>query len=244
LVYALEACDQVEPLSSFYLPADAELKAEKEKGLLGGVVAIKGTVEVAADQDWTHRLYQATTPARHVPFTAIPYYAWDNRKAGAMKVWLPVSAPIPPVGGLASQAAVTVSFANENSQPHGINDGVEPKSSGDQPVALCHWWPHKNTDEWAQYTWKKPVTVGGAKVYWFDDTGRGGCRVPASWLIQYQDGGQWKPVAANGPYAVAKDRWCEIAFQPVTTTALRLVVKLQKDWAAGVHEWKLVEEEE
>jgi DUF1680 family protein len=31
-------------------------------------------------------------------FTAIPYYAWDNREAGPMKVWLPVApgAPIKP----------------------------------------------------------------------------------------------------------------------------------------------------
>src|ERR1035438_6472617 len=64
-----------------------------------------------------------------------------------------------PARGLEAQAKVTVSFANDNSQPQGINDGVEPKSSGEQPSALCHWWPHKGTEEWAQYTWKKPVQV-------------------------------------------------------------------------------------
>ena len=36
-----------------------------------------------------------------------------------------------------------------------------------------------------------------------------------------------------------KDTWCEVNFTPVQTTALRLAVKLQKDWAAGVHEWKV-----
>jgi hypothetical protein len=83
--------------------------------------------------------------------------------------------------------------------------------------------------------------VGGASVYWFDDTGRGACRLPASWRIEYLEGGAWKPVEARGAYPVAKDRFCEIEFAPVTTTALRLVVRLQPEWAAGVHEWKVVE---
>jgi hypothetical protein len=139
---------------------------------------------------------------------------------------------------------VQVSFANRNSQPQGINDGLEPAGSGEQPAALCHWWPHKNSEEWAQYTWKRPVGVCGAKVYWFDDTGRGGCRLPASWQIQYRDGDAWKPVTAQGGYPVGKDRWCEVRFEPVKTTALRLMVKLPAEWAAGVHEWKVVESED
>jgi hypothetical protein len=241
LVYCLEACDQSEPLASLHLPAHAELKAEKQKALLGGVMTIRGLAEVAPEQDWTHRLYQPTAQARPVPVVAIPYCAWDNRRAGAMKVWLPVTPPIPPTGGLETTAKVTVSFRNDNSQPHGLNDGLEPKSSGDQPPALCHWWPHRNTEEWAQYTWPKPVSVGGAMVFWFDDTGRGGCRLPASWQIQYLDGAEWKPVSAKGAYPVAKDKWCEVSFDPVKTTALRLAVKLQADSAAGAHEWKLAE---
>jgi len=161
-----------------------------------------------------------------------------------MKVWLPVAPATPKIGGLETRAKVSVSFANNNSQPSGINDGVEVKTSGDQPAALCHWWPHKGTDEWAQYTWPKPVTISGAKVYWFDDTGRGNCRLPASWQIQFLDGSEWKSVAAKGDSAVAKDKWCEVSFAPVQTPALRLAVKLQNDWAAGVHEWKVIESNE
>ena len=74
-----------------------------------------------------------------------------------MKVWLPVAPPVLPARGLEAQAKVSVSFANDNCQPWGINDGIEPKSSGEQPAAFCHWWPHKGTAEWAQYTWKTPV---------------------------------------------------------------------------------------
>ena len=83
------------------------------------------------------------------------------------------------------------------------------------------------------------MTLKGTKVYWFDDTGRGACRLPASWRIEYRDGDDWKPVAASSDYSIKKDGWCEVSFAPVKTSALRLAVRMQKDWAAGVHEWKV-----
>jgi hypothetical protein len=30
-----------------------------------------------------------------------------------------------------------------------------------------------------------------------------------------------------------------VKFAPVRTTALRLEVVMQKDWSAGIHEWKI-----
>ena len=241
LVYCLEACDQTEPLVNLVLPRGAELKAEKVNDLLGGVVVVKGLAETAPDQDWTNALYQAVTTSTLVPVTAIPYYAWDNRKPGPMKVWLPQTPRAPALGGLETQARVSMSYVSGNCQPRGINDGLEPKSSGEQPAALCHWWPHRGRDEWVQYTWKKPVTLKSARVYWFDDTGRGACRLPTSWRIEYRDSADWKPVAASTEYPIKQDGWCWVTFTPVTTTALRLAVKLQDRWAAGVHEWKVEE---
>jgi uncharacterized protein len=241
LVYCLEAADNPEALGSLFLPPDTELRAEKNKTLLGGITVIKGKAELAGDQDWHRRLYQPQGASRQVALMAIPYYAWDNREPGAMKVWLPMTPPVSPAGGIEARAKVSVSFANDNSHPQGINDGTEPKSSGEQPALLCHWWPHKGTEEWAKYTWAAPIKASGAKVYWFDDTGRGGCRLPASWSLQYLEGEDWKPVAVTGSYPVAKDKWCEVSFKPVQSAALRLLVKLPKDYAAGVHEWKIVE---
>jgi hypothetical protein len=244
IVYCLEQCDQAEPLASFWLPAEAQLKAAREPGLLGGVVAITGEARAASEPQWRRKLYQTAAAADRVALKAIPYYAWDNRQPGAMRVWLPISPPVRPACGLEAQAKVTVSFANDNCQPEGINDGLAPNSSDEQPASCCHWWPHKGTGEWAQYAWKTPVQVNGAKVYWFDDTGRGECRLPASWQIEYRDGDNWKPVAAAEPYPVAKDKWCAVRFAPVKTTALRLDVQLPPNFAAGVHEWKVDEADE
>lgn len=241
LVYCLEACDHSVPLSSLYLPADSELSAEKETALLGGVAVIKGFAQVAEDLQWRGRLYQPLPAARRVPLKAIPYYAWDNRAAGAMRVWIPMAPPTPVAGGLESEAKVTMSFVSGNCHPEGVNDGVEPKGSRVHPGRLCHWWPHKGSTEWVQYTWKTPVAIQGAEVYWFDDTGAGECRLPVSWEILYLDGADWKPVKATTDYPVKLDEWCRVNFSNVTTTALRLQVKLKPDWAAGVHEWRVVE---
>ena len=244
LVYCLEQCDNADPLSALWLAPDATLKAAREPGLLGGVVTITGDAQAATPQKWGRSLYQPAAPSTKVPLKAIPYYAWANRQPGAMKVWLPTSAPVLPERSLASQAKVTSSFVNDNCQPQGINDGAAPKKSDEQPTALCHWWPHKGTEEWVQYTWKSPVPVDGAKVFWFDDTGRGECRVPASWRIEYLDGKGWKPVSAATAYPVRKDQWCAVKFAPVTTSALRLVVQLPPNFAAGAHEWVVQSTEE
>ncbi|HSU54548.1 MAG TPA: beta-L-arabinofuranosidase domain-containing protein [Candidatus Dormibacteraeota bacterium] len=243
IVYCVEACDQPEPLASMYLPVESELTSRREQGAVGDMVVIGGEARAAAAQPWRHKLYQPAGEPRKISFKAIPYYAWDNRKPGAMKVWLP-SAPQPSKpGGLETEAAVAVSFANENSQPEAIHDGVEATKSSEQPAALCHWWPHRGTEEWAQYSWRQPVTINGTQVFWFDDTGHGECRLPASWRIDYLANGGWQPVPGVKRYPVGKDKWCEAKFDPITTTSVRLMIKLPENYAAGVHEWKVTEAE-
>jgi DUF1680 family protein len=93
LVYCFEACDQPEPLATLFLPAVAELTTETVTDRLGGVVMIKATGFQAPELDWSHALYQAVSAPRPVPLTAIPYYAWDNRTPGPMRVWMPVAPP-------------------------------------------------------------------------------------------------------------------------------------------------------
>ena len=237
LIYCLEQRDQEAPVTSIALPRDAKLEPLRDTGALGGMVALRGTGFTSAPAEWGSNLYRFAEPPRAVTVTAIPYFAWDNREAGPMEAWIPVIPPAPPAAGPAALAKVTVSFQSDNAQPMGINDGITPKDSGDHPGALCHWWPRKGTEEWVQYTWDRPLALSGSRVYWFDDTGRGECRPPDSWQIQYLDNGAWKPVEAAGGFPVALNRWCAVEFKPVTTTSVRILLKLQPGWAAGIHEW-------
>jgi hypothetical protein len=81
--------------------------------------------------------------------------------------------------------------------------------------------------------------VGDTQIYWFDDTGHGGVRVPASWKLFYRDGEQWKPVDATSAYGVARNQYNVLTFRPVTTTALRLELQAQPNVSIGIQEWKL-----
>ncbi|MBM4063403.1 MAG: hypothetical protein FJ265_20230 [Planctomycetes bacterium] len=58
----------------------------------------------------------------------------------------------------------------------------------------------------------------------------------------YKDGEAWKPVVLQGAESVpiALDRWCDVTFLPIATTALRLEVDQQEKWSSGVLEWRLV----
>jgi len=78
------------------------------------------------------------------------------------------------------------------------------------------------------------------EVYWFDDTGQGECRTPFSWGVRYKVGDQWAPVLPNEEQAgKAKDTFNKVTFLPVTTSELRLEVKLQKEFSGGILEWRV-----
>jgi hypothetical protein len=40
-----------------------------------------------------------------------------------------------------------------------------------------------------------------------------------------------------GEYKIEKDKFNVVDFKKIKTSALRLEVTLQKDWASGVYEW-------
>jgi uncharacterized protein len=168
----------------------------------------------------------------------IPYAFWDNRGAGEMSVWLPVtdSAAKPlPAPTIACRSKVSASKITRSLAA--VNDQVEPKSSGDETSRYYHWWPDTNKWEWVQYDFEKSETISKSKVYWFDDHPDGGCRIPDEWEILYWKGDQWKPVKETMPYKITIDGWNSVTFAPVTTSAVRIMVKLKKNFSGGIHEW-------
>ena len=66
-----------------------EPKGLDGSGERGGIVVIEGDAALVETEDWEGILYR-TTPAQSRPYTlvAIPYYAWDHREAGEMRVWI------------------------------------------------------------------------------------------------------------------------------------------------------------
>ena len=133
------------------------------------------------------------------------------------------------------------SYARMAPQPgaSALNAQQDIQNSHDLSVERFTWWDHRGTEEWVQFDFESPARVRGVEVYWFDDTGRGGCRVPESWRLLYRDGEQWKPVQTQDGFGVAKDRYNGVSFAPVTTSGLRIELQLQPKFSGGVLEWKV-----
>ncbi|MEE0691216.1 MAG: glycoside hydrolase family 127 protein, partial [Bacteroidaceae bacterium] len=69
LVYCMEETDNKQTYASAQLCKDTKYTVKFNKELLGGVMSV-------------------TAKGKHGSLQLIPYYAWDNREAGKMKVWL------------------------------------------------------------------------------------------------------------------------------------------------------------
>jgi DUF1680 family protein len=77
------------PLHRIVVPRTTELASQFEPDLLGGVTVVRGEVLVEDETGWAGRLYRSwPISLQSVAITAIPYYAWDNRQAGEMRIWL------------------------------------------------------------------------------------------------------------------------------------------------------------
>ena len=120
-----------------------------------------------------------------------------------------------------------------------LSDKLLPKNSNDYSIPRFTWWDHKGTTEWVQYDFEQPRKVSGISVYWFDDTGRGGCRTPKSWRVLYKDADRWKQVSNTGDYGLEKDKFNNVKFATVQTSSLRLEARLQLNFSAGVLEWRI-----
>jgi hypothetical protein len=233
IVFAAEWPDNANSkVRNIVLPHDAQLTSEFRPDLLNGVQVIKGhAFGLAYDA-------QGKVVKTGQELVAIPYATWANRGRGPMIVWLAASDDVArptPRPTPATTSTVTTSEAQRN--PTAINDGEDPQAS-DDPASYFDW-PRRGTTEWVEYAFARPAAVSDVEVYWFEDTGHGEVRVPASWRVLYKDGDTWKPVDAREPYGVEKDRYNKVTFTPVTTSGLRLEVTMQPEWSAGIQEWKV-----
>ena len=212
---------------------DAPFTTEFEPSLLEGTQVIK-TSGVQTKKTLNGKVVMLGTE----PVKLIPYALWNNRGAGQMMVWFPTSTksshPLP-VPTIANRSKVRASKITK--ELSAVNDQAEPANSNDHSVLYYHWWPDKDKLEWVEYDFNKPEIISKTKVYWFDDGPDGGCRIPDSWEILYLNGNIWESVSAKTPYKVTKDGWDSLLFNPVKTTAVKIKVKLNKDFASGIYEW-------
>lgn len=233
IVYCVEQADNKDSyLFNFIIDDKAPIEEKFETNLLNGVVSltVKG-----------QELIKKNNKEQLIPkvLKAIPYYTWDNRGANKMLVWIPENkkgAIIEPKSTIASEATATSSVPWTG----GVNDQFEPMNSSDTDKSFFYWWLKKGSEEWIQYDFDKITTISSSSIYWlnfnhYDEI----YRSPENWSVKYLDGDEWKPVENENPYTNFYDQYNTVNFKPVKTKAIRISAQLQKDYSAGVLEWKL-----
>ncbi|MCF6332172.1 MAG: glycoside hydrolase family 127 protein [Draconibacterium sp.] len=234
LIYCAEGPDFADhEILNLVLEKDAELLSEFSPQLLGGVNIITGKAS------GTKRIKNSNEIETYpIDFKAIPYYAWAHRGKAQMEVWLPTAktaARPKAVPTIASTSTIEASFYVPSIA--GINDQLLPKNSADKSNALYYWWPKTNETHWIIYNFEKPTKVSETEIYWFKDIPDGGCDLPESWKLLYKSGEKWLEVNAETPYPIIEDKLNKLVFDPVTTSSLKLEVRLSKTYSAGIHEW-------
>lgn len=137
---------------------------------------------------------------------------------------------------------VEASHCNPSDTVLALHDGILPTSSADVSIPRFTWWDHKGTPEWVQYTFLQSRRISFCEVYWFDDEPVGGqCRLPEQWRVLWHDGQGWQPVTVIESEKPRRDGFTRIRFEPVTTFAIRLEVRLRPGFSAGILEWRVGE---
>ena len=109
--------------------------------------------------------------------------------------------------------------------------GAGPGAAGATDVPLFTWAGSRGATQWVQYTFPGDETVSKAEVFWTTP--------PQSWRLLYQDGSQWKEVAARGSYGLEPNVFSPIEFSSVTTSAMRLEVTMEPAANVAVAEWRV-----
>jgi len=234
LVYCFEDKDNNNGwmFDRFILP-DEPVDNKFEENLLGGVVTLSMLGSKVSQTD-SSKMVEA------VILKAIPYYAWNNRGPANMLIWMPEkesAVTMKPAPALADSAKA---MASTDWAP-GLNDGFDPKNSGDTDKSYFYWWQKKGSEETVHYEFKKPVTLSESSVYWLNmDHYDGNYRVPENWQLLYLDTNKkWVPVETSDSYSTKTDCYNTVKFKPVKTMGLQIKARLQKDNSGGILEWKV-----
>jgi hypothetical protein len=93
LVYCLEGIDHagtiLDRIAIDPHNVSKEFQVQQNENLLSGVSILRGKGTVVDESGWENVLYRNKQPSsKSIDITAIPYYAWDNREPGQMRIWI------------------------------------------------------------------------------------------------------------------------------------------------------------
>lgn len=119
-----------------------------------------------------------------------------------------------------------------------VIDGYVPPSTGTIVSPRFTWYPKFIGDGWLRIDLPEAREISELGVFWFFDGW--GTEAPASWRIHYLDGDgkTWKAVENPAParFGVEPDKFNQVRFDAVTTTAVKISVTFNGEKSTGVHE--------
>jgi DUF1680 family protein len=260
IVYAAESVDGVHSLSRYVLSPSAAFTTEWVNNLDGKETDyfFKNVLTVKADAVILTQRGEISAP-----LTMIPYYAWNNRGALPMTVYLNEVAV--PSGQLEMYATPSASYTYAGDDVNGLNDGQYTSNANKERWTAWNGTANHPTSEFVRYDFDEPVIIWGTNISWYDDGG--GVQIPSAMKISYWNGSDWAYVnptnyasaaawsaqpgeaAANfdaqtGVYNMFnKNAFTYYRFTPIFTTSVRLELAPGPNEttkrAPGIREWQL-----
>ncbi|RJT07206.1 glycoside hydrolase family 127 protein [Halococcus sp. IIIV-5B] len=89
LVYCAEATDNDRPLDQYSIRSKITGRSDHKDELLNGITTLEVDAVVPTLSEWESELYRPVegTNGEEQELGLVPYYAWDNRDPGSMRVW-------------------------------------------------------------------------------------------------------------------------------------------------------------
>lgn len=226
LVYCAEAVDNASAPASYVIsPTEENAVIRKGEGLMKDI----DFITVSAHSIQNHG---------DTKLTLVPYYAWNNRTAGAMIVWLAATdevahAAMPSMPDYIADITATYTCDIDDVNP--IITNKFPSSSHDTSMLRWTSWPRKGEKQSIELKLKHPVSLESLSVYWYDDAGD--VQVPEAWNVEYLQDGAWHefPVYVTDEYRMLKDQYNMIhPGRDIMPEALRINITPRQDASAGI----------
>lgn len=185
---------------------------------------------------------------------ALDRMEWDDTQVPArIARVVPTRRPQPPLPPSRNIAPMAWATASNDPVPvqfwiRALNDRVV-KPAPLPPDMWGSWTPSNPPRQWLEYRWDQPVTIDGARLWFWADQPAGakvGVAPPRGWHLEYWRGarGGWARVPVAMRPGTAPGAWQQVAFRPLTTRCLRAVLDASGDStghaALAVQEWEVL----
>ncbi len=113
-----------------------------------------------------------------------------------------------------------------------LNDGLTPATGA---MRGGNRSPIRQSTQWVQYEWTRPVTTGKVALYWSNYANS--VRLPKTCRIRYWDSNDFADVKNISGPGFENNQYNTATFEPVQTTKLRLEVDSAERFPATLLEW-------